>query len=145
GLSASDRVALEDALTKLAEQEATGDATVSRLVRIVTDYTNANKELPKGATLTEAARYYAQRHPANMPKKTVTEVVQEFIADRRSAGCSEVHLHDLESRLGQFKHTFDLAINHVNPPLVQRWLYNLKRGKDNKAASARTKENMLRM
>ena len=144
-LSAGDRVALQDSLTKLAEQEGTGDATVSRLIRIVADYTTANKELPKGATLTEAARYYAQRHPANMPKKTLAEVVREFIDDRRSAGCSEVHLHDLESRLGQFKHTFDLPINHVSPPLVQRWLYDLKRGKDNKPASARTKENMLRM
>src|SRR5207249_88963 len=40
---------------------------------------------PQGVTLAEAAQFYTQKHPANMPRKTVAEVVAEFIADRRSA------------------------------------------------------------
>jgi integrase len=79
-----------------------------------------------------------------MPRKTVAEVVKEFIADRKSAGCSAIHTHDLEIRLGQFSKAFSLPIHSVSAPLVQHWIYGLKNQKNKKATSARTKENMLR-
>ena len=79
-----------------------------------------------------------------MPRKSVAEVVAEFIADRRSAGCSAVHVHDLEVRLGQFSKAFVLPMIAVSAPLVQQWIYGLKNHKNGKATSARTKENMLR-
>src|SRR5205814_8887746 len=116
----------------------------SRRVQIVRDYATARASLPQGVTLAEIAQFYKQKHPDNMPRKTVDEVVAEFIADRRSAGCSAVHIHDLEVRLGQFSKAFVLPIIAVSAPLVQQWLYGLKNQKTKQAAAARTKENMLR-
>jgi len=100
--------------------------------------------LPKDITFAEMAQFYKQKHPPNMHRKTVEEVVREFIADRRSAGCSAVHVHDLEIRLGQFSKAFSLPIMPVSTPTVQQWIYGLKNQKTERAVAARTKENMIR-
>ncbi len=144
GLSALERISLKQALTLLAKNEGIGSASVSRLVEIVRDYATARANLPQGVTLAEAAQFYKQKHPANMQRKAVTEVVTEFIADRRSAGCSAIHINDLEIRLGQFSAAFVLPIIAVSAPLVQQWIYGLKNQKTKKDTAARTKENMLR-
>lgn len=144
GLSAADRVSLEQALVLLAKNEGIGNASVPRLVEIVRDYATARAGMPTEVTLAEIVQFYKQKHPANMPRKTVAEVVAEFIADRRSAGCSAVHVHDLEIRLGQFSKAFVLPIIAVSAPLVQQWIYGLKNQKTKKDTAARTKENMLR-
>jgi integrase len=144
-LTAANRIALEEALTLLAANEGTHKATVPRLIEIVRDYAASTKGLPVGATLAEAVSYFAQRHPSNMARRSVAEVVDEFIADRRSAGCSEIHLRDIDTRLKkQFAIAFALPINLVSAPLVQQWIYGLKHSKTKKGATARTKENMLR-
>jgi integrase len=143
-LSASDRVSLEQALVLLAKNEGIAHATVSRLVEIVRDYAIARAGLPKDVTFAEMGQFYKQKHPANMPRKTVAEVVAEFIADRRSAGCSAIHINDLQIRLGQFSKAFELPIIAVSAPLVQQWIYGLKNQKTKKDTAARTKENMLR-
>lgn len=144
GLSASDRVSLEQALVLLGRNEGIGNASASRLVEIVRDYTAARANLPAGVTLAEVAQFYKQKHPANMLRKTVAEVVAEFIADRRSAECSPVHLRDLGIRLGQFSRAFVLPINAVNAQLVQQWIYGLLNQKTKKATAGRTKGNMHR-
>ena len=128
----------------LAEIEGNGAATALPLVEIIRDYAKARANLPSGVTLAETAQFYVQKHPSNMPRKTVAEVVAEFIADRSSAGCSAVHVHDLEVRLGQFARAFSLPISAVSAPLVQQWIYGLKNHKNGKATAARTKENMIR-
>ena len=79
------------------------------------------------------------RPPPSAPSKFA-----EFIADRRSAECSAVHVHDLEIRLGQFSKAFELPIMAVSAPLVQQRIYGLKNQKTRRAAAAHTKENMLR-
>jgi len=143
-LSATDRVALEEALTLLGKHEGTSNARVARLVEIVRDYSGARACLPPTATLTEAAQFFSARHPANMPRKAVAEVVAELIADRRSAGCSAIHVRDLVTRLGQFSRAFALPISGVSAPVVQQFIYGMKRGHDSKPVSNRSKENMLR-
>lgn len=144
-LSAGDRVALEAALALLAQKEGTGNATVARLVDILRDYTAATEHLPKGATLAECVRFFATKHPSNMPRRTVEEVVTEFIADRVTGGCSPVHLHDLETRLSrQFAPRFQLPIHEVTPQMVQQWIVGLNHQKTGKALSPRSKDNLLR-
>jgi integrase len=143
-LSASDRVSLEQALVLLAKSEGVGNTSVSRLVEIVRDYTAARVGLPPDVTQAEISQFYKQKHPANMPRKIVAEVVAEFIADRRSAGCSAIHVNDLEIRLGQFSRAFQLPVIAVSAPLVQQWIYGLKNQKTKKDTAARTKENMHR-
>ncbi|MBI4664142.1 MAG: hypothetical protein HY735_35545, partial [Verrucomicrobia bacterium] len=43
----------------------------------------------------EAARFYAKKHPAKLPRKLVGEVVQELIAAKQSGGLSALYLGDL--------------------------------------------------
>ncbi len=144
-ISALDRITLEGALGELAKADGSDNATISRLIEVVRDYTAARVALPKGATLAEAAKFFAHRHPANMPRKTVAEITAEFIADRESAGCSEIHLRDLRIRLGQqFATAFALPMVALTAPLVQTYIYGLKNTRTDKPASNRSKENMLR-
>lgn len=144
-ISASDRISLEGALAELAKAEGSANATIPRLIEVVRDYTAARVALPSGSTLAEAAKFYAERHPANMPRKTVAEITAEFIADRESAGCSEIHLRDLRIRLAkQFATAFALRMGALTAPLVQAYIYGLKNTRTSKPASNRSKENMLR-
>jgi integrase len=143
-LSPKERVSLEQALALLSKTDGTGNTSVERLVQIVRDYAAARVHLPLDVTLSETAQFYKQKHPANMPRKTVAEVVAEFIADRKSAGCSAIHIHDLGVRLGQFSKAFTVPIMAVNSAYVQQWVYGMKNHKNNNDTSARTKENMLR-
>jgi integrase len=147
GASALDpavRIALQDALTRLASLEGTNCAQPARLVEIVDEYAGARAGLPTGVTLKQTADFYLARHPINATPKTVAQVVAEFVADRESAQCSAVHVRDLRVRLGQFSKAFPLPINNVQAPLVQTWLNGLKREHDQKPVSARTKKNVLR-
>lgn len=144
-LSAAERVALETAMAELAKAEGTGTATIRRLIDLVTDYSQARKHLPQGASLTDAAKFFADRHPANMPRMSIAAVVTEFIADRKSAGCSAIHLRDLQIRLAQqFAGAFTIPLLALTAPMVQAFVYGLKNARSGEPSSNRSKENMLR-
>jgi integrase len=143
-LSAKDRLAIENALTELAKVVGCGEATPAHLAQVVIDWATAAAGLPAGTQLVEAVKYYAARHPANMRRLSVKEAVEEFIADRKSAKSSAIHLRDLGVRLGQFSRAFLMDLHLVAAPDVQQWVYGLTREHDQQPASNRTKENMLR-
>lgn len=144
-ISAADRISLQAALVKLAKAEGTSNACPARLIELVREYSSARALLPAGIALAEAARFFADRHPANASRKTVTEVAAEFIADRRSGGCSEIHLRDLRIRLSQqFAAAIALPITATTGPMVQAYVYGLKNEKTGKPSANRSKENMLR-
>ncbi len=105
----------------------------------------ALQRLPAGTELLEAVEFFAKRHPANSPKKTVCEVVDEFIADRDANGCSDHHLRDLGIRLNRFATAFAMPIAAVEPSTVREYIRTLTNGKTGKPARARSKENTLRM
>ena len=50
-----------------------------------------------GASPLEAARYYIHRHPAKLPRKTVQEVVEEFIDSRRGRADLQTRADTLEA------------------------------------------------
>lgn len=143
-LNPKDRVSLEQSLALLSKTDGVSSTSVARLVEIVRDYAAARVHVPKDVTFSEIALFYKHKHPTNVPRKTVAEVVTEFIVDRKSAGCSAIHVHDLNIRLGQFSKAFTVPIMAVNPTHVQQWIYGLKNHKNKNDTSARTKENMLR-
>ena len=78
-----------------------------------------------GASPLEAARYYIRRHPTKLPRKTVQEVVEEFIGSRRQAKRSEEYVEDLEYRLGRFAKAFQTCIADVSQSDVVRFLSGL--------------------
>ena len=136
-LSPGDRAAYVQCLDLLRPSGAS-------LLSAVTEYVSALAELPPGVSLVEAARSYAKRHPANAPKRTVEEAVAELIEDRRAAGCSEVHLRDLQTRLGRFSRAFQVHLTSVSAALVRDYLCALTTPQG-KPAKNRTKRNVLRL
>jgi hypothetical protein len=80
------------------------------------EYVSAVKGLPEGATLKEAVDFFKKRNPASLEKRTVREVVDEMVAAKRAAKLSQVHIKDLESRLGRFGGDFQLNISGVSGP-----------------------------
>jgi integrase len=103
----------------------------------VLEYVSAVKSLPEGATLKEAVDFFKKRNPASLEKRTVREVVDEMLATKRAAKLSEVHLRDLDSRLGRFADAFAMNIGGVSSSMLQAWLDAMK-------ASGRTKQNYVR-
>lgn len=114
------------------------------VTQAVTEFAAATERLPKGSTLLEAVNYFAKRHPSNMPRKTVNEVVEEFLTDRASAGLSLIHLRDLTYRLQRFAKAFEMPIAEVTGAMVQKFITTLKHQGTGKPSAARSKENALR-
>jgi integrase len=83
-------------------------------------------EILGGGSLVEAARYYAKKHPTKMPRKTVPEVVAEFIDAKRKAGKSDEYIGDLTYRCGKFASAFSVQILDVTAKDLREWLESLK-------------------
>ena len=88
----------------------------------------------------EAARQYAKRHPAKMPQKTVAQVVEDFIEEKRKQGKSLRYTEDLVYRLGQFKDFSKGNIGHVDSDQLRTFLDNLTKANGEKI-SARSYNN----
>jgi integrase len=85
------------------------------------------KEILKGGSLVEAARYYASKKVLDVPKKTVQDVFEEMIKAKRSEGCSKRYVQDLKSRCGKFAREFPRMIATIRGFEIKTWLQNLTR------------------
>ena len=56
---------------------------------------------PGKIPLLDAVDYFVDRHPTNMPSKTLEEIVTEMLAAKKADGASAVYLRDLKIRLGR--------------------------------------------
>ena len=94
-----------------------------------------------GASLLEAARYYVRRHPGKLPRKSVQEVIEEFIESRRQARRDEHYIASLRSHLRRFSAAHHTAIADLSRADVLRFLNGLglsPRSQYNFAKSLRT-------
>ena len=94
-----------------------------------------------GASLLEAARYYVRRHPGKLPRKSVQEVIEEFIESRRQARRDENYVASLRSHLRRFSEAHHTAIADLSRADVLRFLNGLglsPRSQYNFAKSLRT-------
>jgi hypothetical protein len=85
------------------------------------------KEILKGGSLVEAARYYASKKVLDIPAKPVKEVCEEMIKAKRSEGCSERYIQDLASRCGKFAREFPRLIATIRGFEIKTWLQDLTR------------------
>jgi integrase len=93
---------------------------------LVTDSLAANKLLEDGATLRDAADYYAKHRPKSMPTISVEAVVAEFIESRKLDEAGKLYLRDLRLRLGRFAKAFRCPISMVCVRDIDRYLARLK-------------------
>lgn len=107
------------------------------LTHAVGQFVKASRMLPPNFSLIEAVEFFLRRNPANMPKKSVREVVDEMIAAKTKAGRGDKHLADLQSRLGRFADAMQKPIIQVTSDQIVKHLDSLN-------VSTRTWRNHLR-
>jgi integrase len=100
-------------------------------------YTEAVQILPKGVSLTEAARFYVAHHPDGVPPKNVPELVEELFS--RSVSCSKWKTIK-RKMLDRFTEHFTGPLNLLQSRDVDDWLYSLQ-DKHGKRVGLRTRRN----
>jgi integrase len=91
----------------------------------VSHYVEAVKKLGK-TSLATAVEFF-ERHGGKVKfKKTVPEVVQEFLVGLRADGAGKYHLRDTEARLDRFAKDFPGPILEVSEAAITVWLRNLR-------------------
>lgn len=76
--------------------------------------------------IVEAAERLAKADPASLTRRTVAEVVIEFLKTKEGRGASTRYLSDLKSRLNRFADVFQTGIADVSAPDIQNWLDSMK-------------------
>jgi integrase len=129
-LSSTDRLSYVEALRHLQPFKLP-------LHLATAEYAKAKEKLPPKVTLDEVVEYYVQRHALNRNALTIRQVLDEILASKTKAGRTDVHLKDLESRLGRLAESFQGDICEVTGERIRQFLGTLK-------GSNRTRLNYLR-
>ncbi|MBV9008595.1 MAG: tyrosine-type recombinase/integrase [Verrucomicrobia bacterium] len=95
------------------------------------------RDVLKGVSLMDAARFYARHHGVGIERKPISAAVDEMIAAKKRKGVSELYLADLRYRLGKFADAFHCDVNSLTKSDVARFLDALK-------LSPRSHNNFLR-
>jgi integrase len=81
---------------------------------------------PFGATLQQAAQFYALQHEATVESQTVTEATRKLLGAKKADGMSARYLKDLRNRLDRFAETFgERKIGELTAPEIAEWLRGL--------------------
>jgi len=91
---------------------------------VAMDYAAAAKDLPPGTTMKDAVACL-RRHNTSLEKRTVSQVADEMLVVKRAAGLSDVHLKNLECRLGRIGNDFNMEISSMSGTTIQAWLDKL--------------------
>jgi integrase len=92
------------------------------LLSAIEEYCEAKK---LGVPLLTAAKYYVSRHNMAVPRKPISELVDEFIKAKATDGMSLRYLADLRSRLGRFARDVHSDIASVDAAVIAAWLRGL--------------------
>jgi hypothetical protein len=79
-----------------------------------------------GVPLLAAAKFYHETHSTKLPEKTVSDVVAEFLAAKKSDGRSFRYLQDCKARLERFSRDFKVNLRDVRTQELDAWLRGLK-------------------
>jgi len=79
-----------------------------------------------GVPLLAAAKFYHETHSTKLPEKTVSDVVAEFLAAKKSDGRSVRYLQDCKARLERFSRDFKVNLRDVRTQELDAWLRGLK-------------------
>lgn len=94
------------------------------LVVAAQEYADAVKVLG-GRSIIEAARFYARRHPVDLPSKMVSDVVDELVKAKELSGRSGDYVADIRYRCGRFRDAFHCSINSVTAGQVRDFIAGL--------------------
>src|SRR6266404_5494745 len=82
--------------------------------------------IPFGATLQQAAQFYALQHEATIESQTVSEATRKLLSAKKADGMSARYLKDLRNRLDRFAEIFgERKIGELTAPEIAEWLRGL--------------------
>jgi hypothetical protein len=67
-----------------------------------------------------------RRNPIALPRKTVRQVVDEFLADKEAKGKGDRYLKDLRYRCGKFANAFKCGVADITAAQIEKFLLSLK-------------------
>ena len=117
-LRSSDRAAYLRAIQLLAPSGVPLESAVAQFAEAIS--------ILGGTSVVESAKFYVRRNPSRLPKKSVREVVDEFIADKQAKGMSERYLSDLRYRGNKFASAFSCGIAEMSAAAIEEFLLSLK-------------------
>ena len=81
---------------------------------------------PYGAGILDAAKLYADHRERLSRSRTVAEALPDFLAAKKRRNLSEVHMLDLENRMGRFAETFgSRQVAEITSQEIEDWLHSL--------------------
>lgn len=92
------------------------------------EYASAVRRLGDAATLNQAVEFFLNNSLRSELQRSVSEVVEEFVAMKQSDGLSERYVEDVTWRLRRFARDFKVNIEHVTTRDLDAWLRKLTTG-----------------
>lgn len=92
------------------------------------EYASAVRRLGDAATLNQAVEFFLNNSLRSELQRSVSEVVEEFVAMKQSDGLSERYVEDVTWRLRRFAKDFQVNIEHVTTRDLDAWLRKLTTG-----------------
>ncbi len=114
-LNSKDRIAYQHALAVLKKTGLNVDSVAEQ-------YAEAFTLLKGTASVVEAARFFARHHPAVLPRKSVPDIYEEFLAAKKTDNASIRYLHDIQSRLARFSKHFDGQVSELTTREMENWI-----------------------
>ena len=116
------------------------------VIEVCRQFVAATKRLPEGSTLVEAVGDFAARF-VRTEKRTIAEVIAEFIEAKKQVGCSETYLRTIRTQLApntegsRTRNSFGSAfgsqfIAGVSTSAIEEWLHT-------RAPGLRARKNFL--
>jgi hypothetical protein len=123
----SPAISITDAQTYREAQRRLGPVDVPLHV-VAGEYADILRQLGDNGTVRQAIEFFL--HNAVRPDllRTVSQVVEEFIATKTADGLSKVYLEDCTWRLRRFAKDFQAPISHVCTRDIEDWLRKLSVG-----------------
>jgi len=87
----------------------------------VKEFVSASEVLD-GASIVEAARFYAERRPKQNGSISAHDAVEEFLVAKQSDGVGNRYLQDVRSRLRRFAKAFSMPLSSITSALMDAWL-----------------------
>lgn len=87
----------------------------------VQEYAAARKLLD-GASIVEAARFYAARRPTQSTTLSAHDAVEAFLIEKKGDGVGIRYLQDARSRLRRFSKTFVMPLSGITTAAMGEWL-----------------------
>lgn len=111
-----------DAVARVILQKKIGEKSEHLRVDDLLDAAMGLQVLKGAATLTDAARYFMSHNRPPSGKRTVKDVIDEYLAEARADGLRPASIGDLQNRLARFTTAFGKKpIHEIGRNDVQDW------------------------